>query len=228
MKNHSPRLRSHFLAAPAFTLVEMLVVITIITVMLSIGALGLRNLSKASGVSAGLPIAEGVFAEARTIAVGKGTKTRVLLHAQMDRDDEFHRERFLRYMAVAYQELDAAGEPVLDSWIVASRGSLLPEGVYFSPELSKLNAPVLNTMNIKLPGKSDTDCYYYEFNAEGLMVDPVVAGDVVPRFVVRAGSLPPGALEPIATSEGKKNMGGFVIWRSGRTSLFRHPDQIDP
>ena len=227
MKNHSPRIRSHFLAAPAFTLVEMLVVITIITIMLSIGALGLKNLSKASGVSAGLPVAEAIFAEARTIAMGKGTKTRVLLHAKNDRNDEFHRERFLRYMAVAYEELDDAGEPTGD-WVVASRGSLLPEGVYFSPELSKLNAPVLNTMTIELPGKSDTECYYYEFNAEGLIVDPVVSGDTIPRFVVLAGSLPPGATEPKLSSEGKKNMGGFVIWRNGRTSVFRHPDQIEP
>jgi len=61
MKHYSSRLRTRFQVAAGFTLVEMLVVITIITVMLTVGALGLKNLSKASGVSAGLPVAEAVF-----------------------------------------------------------------------------------------------------------------------------------------------------------------------
>ena len=85
--------------AAAFTLVEMLVVITIITILLTVGALGLKNLSKGSGVSAGLPVAEAVFAEARAIAIGRGTKARVLVHAENNRNDEVHRERYLKYMA---------------------------------------------------------------------------------------------------------------------------------
>ncbi|MBT8044012.1 MAG: prepilin-type N-terminal cleavage/methylation domain-containing protein [Verrucomicrobiae bacterium] len=218
--------RRHFRVAPAFTLVEMLVVITIITVMLTVGSLGLRNLSKASGVSAGLPVAEAVFAEARAIAIGKGTRARVLVHATNDRNDELHRERFLRYLAVAYMELDDTGNET-GNWIIASRGSKLPENVYFSENLSENNAPNINTMTIELPGRSSTSCYYYEFNAEGLVTDPAVVNNDVPRFVVMAGGLPPGADEPVATGDGKKNMGGFVIWRSGRTSVFRHPDQIE-
>jgi hypothetical protein len=49
----------------------------------------------------------------------------------------------------------------------------------------------------------------------------------VPRFVIRAGSLPPGATEPIpASGAGERNVGGFVIWKNGRTAVFRHPDQV--
>lgn len=226
MKNNSLHCRTRFLLAPAFTLVEMLVVISIITALLTIGALGLKNLSKASGVSAGLPVAEAVFAEARAIAIGKGTRARVLIHGTNDRDDELHRERFLRYMAVAYMELDNDGEET-GTWIIASRGSTLPDGVYFVESLSENNAPSLDTMSIELPGKSSTTCYYYEFNAEGLVTEPTINGNSVPRFVVRAGSLPPGATEPLATGDAKRNIGGFVVWRSGRTSLFQHPDQIE-
>lgn len=209
--------------APAFTLVEMLVVISIITVLLTIGAMGLKNMSQASGVGAGLPVAEAIFSEARAIAVGKGTKTRVLIHAQNDRKDEVHRERFLRYMAIAYEELDEDGN---SNWVIASKGAALPKGVYFSKELSEksgLDIPTL-TNPIELPGKSDSECYYYEFNAEGLMSEPIPSDMSVPSFVIVAGSLPPGQTEPIVKG---KNMGGFVVWRSGRTSIFRHPDQID-
>ena len=89
-RHSRPRSRA---VAPAFTLVEMLVVITIITVLLTIGAVGLKDLTKASGVSAGLPVAEAVFAEARALAIGEGTKARVLIHGTQDNDDEYHRER---------------------------------------------------------------------------------------------------------------------------------------
>lgn len=212
--------------AAAFTLVEMLVVITIITILLTVGALGLKNLSKGSGVSAGLPVAEAVFAEARSMAIGKGTNARVLIHAENNSADETHRERYLKYMAVAYEELDADGNPN-GNWILAARGSSLPDGVYFTKTLSENNAPALSTMTITLPGNSSSTCYYYQFNSEGMITDPQVSGDSVPRFVIRVGSLPPGADEPIASSDAEKNMGGFVIWRSGRTSVFRHPDQIE-
>ena len=228
MKHHSSQRRSSFLVAPAFTLVEMLVVISIISVLLTVGTLGLKNLSKASGVSAGLPIAEALFAEARAIAVGKGTKTRVLVHGQNDRDDEFHRDRFLRYMAIQYLDTKGTEDVADDTWEIASRGSSLPKGVYFMKRLSETAALTLEkTPPIKLPGQSMTTCYYYEFNAEGMITFPEPSGNDVPRFVIQSGRLPPGADEPSATDGSKKNMGGFVIWRSGRTSLFRHPDQIE-
>ncbi len=206
--------------APGFTLVEMLVVISIITVMLTVGSLGLRNLSKARGVSAGLPIAEAVFAEARSVALGKGTKTRVLISAEQDNHD-----RYLRYMAIAYMELNNDGQET-GNWIIASRGSKLPEGVYFTKKLSENNALPVDDMTIKLPGSSPSPCYYYEFNSEGLITNPEINGNSVPRFVIMAGSLPPGASEPRATGDNKQNIGGFVIWRSGNTSVFRHPKQI--
>lgn len=211
--------------AQAFTLVEMLVVIAIITILLTIGALGLKNLSKNSGVSAGLPLAEALFAEARAIAIGKGTKARVLIHANHDSGDELHRERYLNYMAIAFETLDADGVPT-GTWEIASTGTKLPSGVYFMKDLSETNAPTLPEMTIMLPGRKSSRCFYYEFNAEGLISDPAPAANLVPRFVIQSGSLPPDATEPqVGTG---KNMGGFVIWRSGRTSLFRHPEQIEP
>ncbi|MFK7909963.1 MAG: prepilin-type N-terminal cleavage/methylation domain-containing protein [Akkermansiaceae bacterium] len=223
-----PKLRSKVMrrSAAAFTLVEMIVVITIITILLTVGALGLKNLSKGSGVSAGLPVAEAVFAEARAIAIGKGTNARVLIHANFNPNDDFHKERYLKYMIVAYEELDADGNPN-GNWKLDSRGVTLPDNVYFIKDLSENNAPPLQTDTIELPGRSSSSCYYYQFNSEGLITSPEISGNSVPRFVIRVASLPPGQQDPIASSDAEKNMGGFVIWRSGRTSIFRHPDQIE-
>ncbi|NWK57000.1 type II secretion system protein [Verrucomicrobiaceae bacterium N1E253] len=210
---------------PAFTLIEMLVVISIIAVLLTVGALGLKNLSRGSGVSAGLPVAEAVFAEARAIAIGKGTNSMVLVHAQNDKDDELHRDRYLRYLVIAFEQLDDSGEPN-GTWEIASRGVSLPKGVYFMKDLSEQGGMNLSTTTLRLPGKSDSKCYVYQFNAEGMMSDPEPDenGTNVPRFVIGSASLPPGAEEPRLVG---KNVGGFVVWRSGRTSLFRHPEQID-
>ena len=208
--------------APAFTLVEMLVVITIITVLLTLGAVGLKDMAKAGGVSAGLPVAEAIFAEARAMAIGKGTKARVVIHGTHDKTDEYHRERYLRYMAIQY--LDTQGTD--DVWVMASKGVSLPKGVYFMKTLSETGGLTIKSeSDIELPGKSDTTCFYYVFNAEGMISDPSPSGDSVPRFVIASGSLAPDATEPTIRD---KNVGGFVIWRAGGTSLIRHPDQIDP
>ena len=219
-KNSQPR---YLAVAPAFTLIELLVVITLITVLLTVGAMGLKNMAKSSGVGAGIPIAEAIFSEARSLAIGTGRPTRVLIHAQSDSKDEYHRERFLRYMAIAQEPVDKDGN--VGVWEVVSKGVNLPKGVYFSKRLSeKAGVSLPSTMTITLPGKSSTTCNYYEFNAEGLISEPVPAGDKVPAFVIASGSLPPGKTEPIIKG---KNVGGFVIWRTGRTSVFRHPNQID-
>jgi len=211
--------------APAFTLVEMLVVIAIITVLLTIGAVGLKNMAKAGGVSAGLPVAEAIFAEARAMAIGKGSKARVLIHGTHDIADEYHRERYLRYMAIQYLDTQGTEDEADDVWVMASKGVSLPKGVYFMKTLSETGGLTIKSeSDIELPGKSNTTCFYYEFNAEGMMSDPSPSGDSVPRFVIGTGSLSPNATKPTIRD---KNVGGFVIWRAGGTSLIRHPDQID-
>ena len=221
---------------PAFTLVELIVVITIITILLTVGALGLKNLSKASGVTATVPIAEAVFAEARAIAIGRGTAARVLIYA--DKNDE---ERYLRFMLVAYLDKDG-------KWIAENRGTSLPDGIYFSQKLSKVDhaASTDSSYNIKQlsldiynpPKDSSSDpvknqrlsgsYYLYEYNSEGDAVDPREGEKYkVSSFVIGVGSKQPGVDNPKASDAGAKNFSGFVVWRKGSTSVFRHPDQID-
>ena len=210
--------------APAFTLVEMIVVMTIITILLTVGALGLKNLTKASGVSAGVPVAEATFAEARAIAIGKGTRARVMIDA--DQTDD---ERYLRYLVIAYFDEDTS------RWVTESQGSFLPKSVYYSQTYSKVshssggladfsNLATLDiyasTTQLNRNEKLSGPYFYYEFNSEGNVTTPGAS------FVVGVGAKTPGAAKPRADAAGAKNFGGFVVWKKGSTSVFRHPDQI--
>jgi len=221
----TPLLRQTRFYAAAFSLLELLVVISIIAVLMTIGSYGIKNFSKASGVSAAIPIAQGVFSQARSLAIEKDTNTRVMMHAD-DRTDNLNRERNLRYMVVQYE--DDGG-----NWVTASKGAKLPEGVYYSLSLSnRSTAPNPGQSSTVLPGGAVQNCRVYEFNSQGIITSPpptngTAYGNDVPRFVIRAGSLPPGATEPIpASGAGERNVGGFVIWKNGRTAVFRHPDQV--
>ena len=117
------------------------------------------------------------------------------------------------------------------NWVTASKGVKLPEGVLLLNDLSnRSNAHQCHKVARSILGGSGQCLPYYEFNSQGIITQPppqaVTLRQRVPRFVIRAGSLPPGSTEPIAASgAGERNVGGFVIWKNGRTAVFRHPDQ---
>jgi len=69
---------------------------------------------------------------------------------------------------------------------------------------------------------------YYEFNAEGICTTGLdTSGDYsAPSFVIGNGARPKGQTAPRTTSDGRRDFGGFVIWRNGATSIFRNPTQI--
>jgi len=66
------------------------------------------------------------------------------------------------------------------------------------------------------------DYFYYEFNSEGICTTPGAG------FVIGNGSrgVTKTADKPRVNSSGKSDFGGFVVWRNGRTSVFRSPAQI--
>jgi hypothetical protein len=80
-------------------------------------------------------------------------------------------------------------------------------------------------MSIALPGDKNTSvsCFYYEFNAEGLCVRKDSPETPGAAFVVAYGVLRPNSDQPQVKGN---NRSGFVIWRNGRTSLFRNPENI--
>jgi prepilin-type N-terminal cleavage/methylation domain-containing protein len=203
-----------------FSLIELLVVILIISLLLTLGAVGLRGITGGNGVGAAVATSEAVFDEARSIAVGKGTKSRVLV----DVNDPQDNDNYLRRIVVAYQKLDEQGEPT-EEWELASRALNLPEKTFFSRTYSKkdheADSGEIEEMTLTINKRAFDGRYlFYEFNSEGICTSPGSS------FVVGSGMRPTGDEAPRVTGDGKRDFAGFVVWRNGRTSLFRSPDQI--
>ena len=206
-------------SARGFSLIELLIVILIISVLLTLGAVGLKSIG-GKGVTTGVSTAEAVFDEARAIAVGKGTRARVLV----DVNDPQSNETYKRRMIVIYEELNAQGEPQPEKWVMSSRAVTLPEGTYFSQTYSKKNHKSGGDGIEEYNFQGDKQAYsgnyvFYEFNSEG------ICSPGGSSFIIGSGTRPTGE-EPRVTGDGKRDFAGFVVWRNGRTSSFRGPDEI--
>jgi len=223
MKTISIRRYRH-LSAQAFTLVEMLVVIAIMSILMVAGAVGLSGIG-GKGVTTGVTSADSIFNEARTIAMGQGAKTRVLVARTLSNNSSEN----LRRIVVVSQELDADGNPRPNVWILSSRGTLLPDRTYFSQDFSKenhaSNSGSIRTMNLEspIPRNFQGEYFYYEFNEQGISDSPGAS------FIIGSGArnVSDANSRPQTTSEGKLDFGGLVIWRNGSTSVFRSPAQMN-
>lgn len=230
---------------PAFTLIEMLVVIAIMSILMTAGAIGLGGLG-GKGVSSGVATTESLFDEARAMAVGKNVRSAVLIAKDLKNNGAEN----LRRVVVAYEDIDATTGIAKDpdspdpNWVLSNRGAVLPDQTYFSVKFSVADhdagtgiIPTVSGAKIKSgpsagaggAAKSATtayagDYYIYQFNAEGICTTPGAS------FVVGTGTrgLTESAMKsaPKITKAAKRDFGGFVIWRNGRTSVFRSPEQI--
>ncbi|MGJ8725128.1 MAG: pilus assembly FimT family protein [Roseibacillus sp.] len=214
-----------------FTLVELLVVVGIMAAMLSVAAIGIQNIDKGQATVSGLSQTQALMDEARNLAIGRGTRARLCIHADPSEED-----RNLRFLVVAYERIERndAGEVVDKTWKVESRGTYLPSGVYFHPTYSQqassqidgLGTHGSNGSGVKFPGDGKSvrqpPYHYYEFNSEGLCSE---SGQSEPgaTFVLCRGVTGPGASEPRVIGN---DVEGFVIWRNGRTSPIRDTDVI--
>lgn len=205
-----------------FSLVELLVVIAIMSILLTMGAAALRG-AGGQGTATALASTEALFDEARSLAIGKGTRSRVLVDVD-DPDSDY----YLRRVAVAYEELNEEGEPIDGSWVLSARGYTMPEGTYFSREYSDGESGGLETESLDLAGGGyDGQWVIYEFNSEGICTTGIGGNNYQPpSFVVGAGARAIGDNEPRTTPEARRDFKGFVIWRNGATSVFRDPGQI--
>jgi len=214
----------------AFSLIEMMVVIAIMSVLMTAGVIGLAGMG-GKGVASGVAIADSLFDEARSIAVGQRTNSRLMVANDLTNNPA---ENF-RKIVVMYSEIDpdTGNQYSPKRWALSSRGASLPDQTYFSSTYSKQShekqenfATAQRITLSKSEAKSSFEGSYtaYEFNSEGICQVPGAS------FVIGAGARAAGSATdlPKVTSAAKRDFGGFIIWRNGKTSLFRTPDQINP
>lgn len=217
---HFPK-SPHRSRSSGFSLIELLTVIAIISILMTVGAIGIGSILGGKGTTSGVSSAESIFEEARSTAVSKRTRARVLI----DVSDPKNQANYLRRMLVAYEELDENGNPQEGMWTISSRGVSLPDQTYFSRDFSKRNQETgaqLEEMTLSNVNRNFLGEYlYYEFNGEGISTNPGAS------FIVGTGAREIGAKQPRVTASTKKDFGGFIVWRNGRTSIFRSPDQMN-
>jgi prepilin-type N-terminal cleavage/methylation domain-containing protein len=223
----------------AFTLVEMLVVIAIMSILMTVGSIGISSMG-GKGVTSGVANAESLFDEARTTAVSRNLRSCVLVARALTNK----KEEDLRRIIVAYEETNPDGTPknptsTSPNWVISSRGTLLPDQTFFSETFSRSNhqgagGPIDTITDSRL--KRDTggavtnafrgSYFIYEFNAQGIMSKTPGAS-----FIIGSGtrnlSQPATSQRPRVVGSAKRDFGGFVIWRNGRTSVFRSPEQMN-
>ncbi len=220
---------------PGFTLVEIMAVMAVIAILLSVAAVGIQNIDRGQATTTAVSITEALFDEARSKAVGKATRARLLIHKNLDDDDPVDRERYLNYMCVAVQDNSQNSSNPQDQggagWKVDTPKLPMPGGVYFSIDESERVADAIRvgrpgTMLIELPGQKGTlkECYYFEFNPEGVCVDSENNTAPGAAVILVSGTRATDEEKPRIL---KNNKVGFVVWRNGRTSVFRSPKQID-
>ncbi len=202
-----------------FSLVEIITVIAIISVLMTAGAIGLGNLTAGKGTSTAIATCESLFEEARMIAVSKRCKARVIVDV-----DNPTSETYLRRVAIVHEQVDNQGVVVPSgNWVLASRAYIMPTGTFFSQTYSQAadgTAIPEDTLTSGVTTSYQGNWAYYEFNGEGICSSPGA------RFIIGAGARAPGG-EPKITKAAEKDFAGLVIWRNGRTSSYRSPEQMN-
>jgi len=243
MKMHLPSLSSHsstvesrvstYSKLPSkrgFTLVEILVVLAIIGILLGVGVGAIKSLATSKGVSTAVPLAEGIFAQARQSARATGAPTRVVIYSDTsDTDVDDQNQRYLRMIGVVTGRINSDGDLALNGesvseWKFTSRPVTLPRGAYFNESISVHSGEDTAIF----PGGSRS-CYVYEFNSQGTLItatndgtgDPIEDGS----FVLQAGNFVPGP-QINEDNSAKRDVGGFRVYRNGRIATYLNPDQI--
>ena len=201
-----------------FTLVELIVVITIMVAMMALAASMLRGGGRGQGLQAAVEMVDGMVQEARLDAMGKGTWSRLIIVSTPD--DEARNMRTLGVMSKNTRT---------GKWHLVNRLQTLLEGAKKArgeKSTARDFASRDGQDTVNLPGNRMTDIYFIEFDEEGRMSQP----NAPTRLVVVAGSAGNGKEErPTPMVDGKPGLaGGIVIYPKGNISRLRTTEQVIP
>lgn len=224
------------LKTKAFTLVELLVVISIILIASSIIFIGGTG-GDGAKLSSSQRIVSGIAQGARGQAILKNAETLLIIYAGKDQNADGDPEKWQRFFGIVYWGTDSDGT---DGWLAATQGTFLPDGIYFNQDLSRDNDWPESTMTLDYPrlkagantnpatGGGGETYYYYKFNSNGTM-------STSPDFsnawlVLQAGTLRPvsGTLSVDFTEDKNTNLKTALIFRRvGTTTPVNDPGDID-
>ena len=163
----------------AFTIVELLVAITVMAILAGILFSALNQSKNAPRLDTAQMILNQAFANARSQAILKQNRARLILYSQ-DPTNREESDKFLRYFGVVVETAPDSGQ-----WEPALKGEYLPEGIYFIPESSRVSidwneerpssdhngqSMKLNFPSLQAEAEgSGPDWSYYEFKSTGRM-----------------------------------------------------------
>lgn len=229
-----------------FTLIELLVVIAIISILMTMAASVLKDAGNNRGMQGAVEQLESMLREAQTTAIGNDTYTRLVI---VDDPNDTRHLRFMTVMKLNREErrpseYDGSELVGKGRWSTTSNGTLLPEGVYFSPYYSKplewsegKEEDTIGRDVVRLSGSGSSRIYYFEFDEKGRFVAPMAdpTHPTKPTRIVLINGKPSkgrhahNGIMPKQLDGKKRPIGasGVVLWANGNTSRLRTLDQID-
>lgn len=195
----------------AFSLTELLVTISILAMLLTLGGSAFEQLAQGSGVNKATSLTAGLVEQARSSAVLHGAGSRIVIDADPTS------EGYLRRAGVLLAEKQEDGSV---DWRFSSRPLLLPKGAYLYEDYSNPTG----TMNVDFPG-ANAVCHYYEFDRQGRLVANG-SGELV-QIVFVAGVMADGPAGQLTIpSDRELGRQGLILRPAGNVTYFETPDQI--
>jgi type II secretory pathway pseudopilin PulG len=207
----------------AFSLVELLTVIGIISVLMVAVFSGLRGGGDARKVDGAVNVGASMAYAARLDAMSQGLGSLVVIDNGPDSDTRYRR------MVV----FEGTGTPNNVQWEMAGNPVTLDTGVFFLEDYSNGYGTERSfdfSEAAPQDGQTGSPCIVYEFNSSGHVVNLTGTGDI--RMVFGPGIMPPGTTEltfpadETAKEEMLAKRLGFLLRPNGRPVYLTEPDQM--